>query len=34
MNRDRAYIEHIVEAIEKIESYASVGYEEFMGSAH
>ena len=34
MKRDRVYLEHILEAIQKIESYASVGYEEFMASSH
>ena len=34
MNRDRVYLQHILEAIGKIELYASVGYEEFMASSH
>lgn len=34
MKDDRVYLRHILDAIEKIESYVSVGHEEFMTASH
>lgn len=34
MSRDNTYLQHILEAIEKIEAYAAVGYDEFMAKSH
>ena len=34
MNRDSVYLWHILDAIEKIESYTSVGKDTFMTTAH
>jgi uncharacterized protein with HEPN domain len=31
---DSVYLRHILDAIEKIESYVSVGYEEFVEATH
>lgn len=34
MTRDRVYLKHILDAIEKIESYTSVGREQYMSASH
>ena len=34
MKRDRAYLRHILDAIEKIETYTSVGRETFLETSH
>ena len=34
MKKDLVYLRHILDAIEKIESYASVGKETFMTTSH
>jgi uncharacterized protein with HEPN domain len=34
MKRDVLYLGHVLEAIETIEGYVAVGYEELMGSTH
>jgi uncharacterized protein with HEPN domain len=34
MKRDRLYLKHILDAIEKIEDYTAVGYETFMRASH
>jgi uncharacterized protein with HEPN domain len=34
MKGDRVYLQHILDAIDKIVSYASVGYSEFMAESH
>ena len=34
MKNDRLYLQHILDAIEKIESYVSVGHEDFMSGSH
>lgn len=34
MTNDVLYLKHILDAIEKIESYVSVGHEEFMAVSH
>jgi uncharacterized protein with HEPN domain len=34
MSNDRLYIEHMQKALEKIEGYASVGYNDFMAYTH
>lgn len=34
MTEDAVYLQHILDAIEKIESYTAVGREEFMGTSH
>ena len=34
MNRDELYLRHILEAIEKIESYASAGKDKFIRESH
>ena len=34
MKADRVYLQHIVDAIEKVESYVSVGRGEFMAASH
>jgi len=34
MSRDAVYLQHILECIRKIESYATVGREEFMKTDH
>lgn len=34
MKEDRVYLQHIVDAIEKVESYVSVGRREFMAASH
>lgn len=34
MMRDRVYLQHIVDAIVKIETYVQVGREEFLASSH
>ena len=34
MKADRVYLRHVLDAIEKIDSYASVGRDVFMGTSH
>ena len=34
MNRDQVYLQHILDAIERIEAYATVGREVFLASPH
>lgn len=34
MSQDRLYLHHVLDAIEKIERYSAVGYEQFMASSH
>lgn len=34
MKDDRVYLRHILDAIEKVESYVSVGRDEFMAKSH
>lgn len=34
MKGDTLYLKHILDAIEKIESYVSVGHEQFMADSH
>lgn len=34
MNRDKAYLHHILDAIQKIESYVIVGRDVFMSTSH
>ena len=34
MNRDRVYLQHILDAINRIESYVAVGHEVFLASPH
>jgi uncharacterized protein with HEPN domain len=34
MNDDRVYLKHILDAIERIESYVSVGHGTFMSTSH
>lgn len=34
MNRDQVYLRHILDAIEKIESYVAVGHDTFMAETH
>ncbi len=34
MSRDEVYLHHIMDAIDKIESYAKVGHDEFMATPH
>jgi uncharacterized protein with HEPN domain len=34
MNRDQLYLKHILDAIEKITDYVSVGYDDFMSHSH
>ena len=34
MSRDEVYLRHIMDSIEKIESYAKVGYDEFLKTPH
>ncbi len=34
MKGDQVYLKHILDAIEKIESYVSVGYEVFLSTSH
>ncbi len=34
MKDDRVYLKHILDAIQKIESYVSVGREVFMATSH
>ena len=34
MSKDTVYLQHILECIRKIESYATVGKEEFMKTEH
>jgi uncharacterized protein with HEPN domain len=33
-NRDDLYLRHVLDAIEKIERYVAVGYDEFMAESH
>ncbi len=34
MNRDRVYLQHVLDAIQRIESYVAVGREVFMATPH
>ena len=34
MTRDQVYLRHILESIERIDSYASVGKEEYLKNTH
>lgn len=34
MTSDSIYLHHIMNAIEKVERYAAVGYDEFMAQSH
>lgn len=34
MSRDTLYLQHILEAIEAVEGYVSVGHAEFMAATH
>ena len=34
MNSDQLYLKHILDAIEKIETYVSVGHKTFMSTSH
>jgi len=34
MTRDQAYLRHILDSIKRIESYASVGKEEYLSNTH
>lgn len=34
MSRDTLYLQHLLEAIEAVERYVSVGHEEFMAATH
>ena len=34
MTRDQVYLRHILDSIERIESYASVGKEEYLKNTH
>jgi uncharacterized protein with HEPN domain len=34
MKRDELYLRHVLEAVERISEYISVGYDEFMSQAH
>ncbi len=34
MTRDQVYLRHILESIERIESYASVGKKEYLKNTH
>lgn len=34
MSRDKLYLQHVLDAIGKIERYAAVGYDEFMVASH
>lgn len=34
MSRDELYLQHVLDAIRKIERYAAVGYDEFMAASH
>ena len=34
MKADRVYLRHVLDAIEKIDSYASVGRDVFMSTSH
>ena len=34
MNRDQLYLKHILNGIEKIREYSSVGYDDFMEHSH
>lgn len=34
MKRDELYLRHVLEAIERINEYISVGYDEFMSQGH
>jgi len=33
-SRDELYLQHVLDAIEKIERYVAVGYDEFMAVSH
>lgn len=34
MKNDQVYLKHIMDAIEKVETYVSVGRDEFMSTSH
>jgi uncharacterized protein with HEPN domain len=34
VSRDELYLRHVLDAIEKIERYVAVGYDEFMTASH
>jgi len=34
VSRDELYLQHVLDAIRKIERYAAVGYDEFMAASH
>ena len=34
MNRDQVYLRHILDAIDKIESYVSIGHQTFVSESH
>jgi len=34
VSRDKTYLQHMLDAIEKIEGYATVGHDEFMAKSH
>lgn len=34
MSRNKIYLQHMLDAIEKIEGYVAVGYDEFMAESH
>ena len=34
MSRDRIYLRHILDAVDKIAGYVAVGHDEFMGQSH
>ena len=34
MKNDRVYIRHILDAIDKVDQYVQVGYDDFMAHSH
>jgi uncharacterized protein with HEPN domain len=34
VNRDQLYLQHVLDAIEKVERYVEVGHDEFMAASH
>lgn len=34
MSRDELYLQHVLDAIEKVERYVAVGHAEFMAASH
>jgi uncharacterized protein with HEPN domain len=34
VSRDQLYLRHVLDAIEKIDRYVEVGYDEFMAASH